>query len=78
MNLSDDITRAIRTGVPVVVGVFVAWLASSLHIVIGPSSEAGLVVVATGAAISGYYALARLIEAKWPAVGKYLLGAPKQ
>lgn len=76
MTVSDNIARYIRTGVTLLVGLLVTWLASSLHVVVGPSSQAGLVALTYGAVSGVYYALARYVEAKWPAVGKYLLGAP--
>lgn len=76
MTVSDNIARYIRTGVMLAIGMLVTWLASSLHVVVGPSSQAGLVTLTTGVVMAAYYALARYVEKKWPAVGKYLLGAP--
>lgn len=77
MNLSDGVARSIRTYVPIGVGFAVTWLATSLHIVIGPSSQAGLAAFAVTVVTAAYYALARVVEKRWPKVGKYLLGAPK-
>ena len=76
MNLSDSVARAIRTYVPIAVGLATTWAASSLHIVIGPSSQAGLVAITVTAVSASYYALVRLLEKRWPRLS-VLLGAPK-
>lgn len=77
MNVSDSVARAIRTYVPLAVGFALTWAASSLHIVVGPHSQAALAAAAVTAVTGGYYALARVVEHKWPGLGKYLLGAAK-
>lgn len=77
MNVSDDIARYIRTFVVVAVGGLLTYVASLLHIAIGPDTKSGIAIFAAGIVISAYYALARYVEKKWPAVGKILLGAPK-
>lgn len=74
--LSNFVLSNIRTYVPLAVGALLAWLASSLHLVIDPSSQAGLVVLATGALSGAYYGLVHLFEQRWPKLG-VLLGAAK-
>lgn len=76
MNVSDNVARYIRTGVTLLVGFLVTWLATTVHVVVGPSSQAALVALTVSVVSGAYYALARFIEKKWPAIGKYLLGAP--
>lgn len=73
--LSNYVVSLIRTGVPILVGALLAWLASSLHVVIGPSSQAGLVSLCVAVLSAGYYALVRLLERWKPSLG-VLLGVP--
>ncbi|HZE66591.1 MAG TPA: hypothetical protein VE081_08185, partial [Sporichthyaceae bacterium] len=54
-------------------GFLLTWLATTLKIVVDPSSQAGLVALCVAALSAGYYALARLLEKRWPALG-FLLG----
>ena len=69
--MSDFVVSLIRTWVPVVVGTVIAYLANKgFDIEINQNA-----VVA--AVIAIYYALARLLEKKWPALG-FLLGVPKE
>lgn len=63
----------IRTWVPVAVGAAIAWAAANWNIVIPEDASSTLVVLATGAAIAGYYTLVRLVERRWPRVGRLLL-----
>jgi hypothetical protein len=77
MNLSTLVISWIRTGVPVVVGFLVTWLAGNLHIVLSQNSETQLTALAVAAVISAYYAVARFLETKFPnSPFKYLLGVP--
>jgi hypothetical protein len=75
--LSDRIISAIRTWVPAGVGLLLTWLASTLHVVIDPSSQAGLVALCTAVLTSVYYLAARSLERLWPPFG-WLLGAATQ
>jgi hypothetical protein len=75
--LSNTAISAIRTYVPIGVGLLLTWLASTLKVVIDPSSQAGLVAAATTLLIALYWALARLLEKLNPAFG-WLLGSPTQ
>lgn len=72
--ISNYVISAIRTYVPIGVGLLLTWLASSLHVVIDPSSQAGLVALCVAVLSTAYYALVRLLEKKWPKLG-ILLGA---
>lgn len=67
----------IRTYTPLLVGMLLTWLASSLHIVIDPSSQAGLVALCVTVLTAAYYLLVRLVERRMPSFG-VLLGAVKQ
>lgn len=73
--MNNLVVSLIRTYVPIGVGLLLTWLASSLHIVVDPSSQPGLVALCVTVVSAGYYALARFLEAKVPALG-VLLGAP--
>ena len=72
--LSNFVISLIRTYVPIGVGALLAWLASTLGVVIDPSSQPGLVILAVGVLSAAYYWLARLLEKKFPFLG-FLLGA---
>lgn len=73
--LNNYVISLIRTVSPILVGTLLAWAASSLHVVIGPSSQAGLVALCVAVLSAAYYALVRLLERKWPSLG-VLLGVP--
>lgn len=75
--ISNTVISLIRTYVPILVGLLLTWLASSLHVVIDPSSQAGLVALCVAVLSAGYYTLVRLLERKWPQVG-VLLGVPSK
>lgn len=75
--LSNYMASLIRTGVPIAVGFLLTWLSSTLHFVINPGSEPGLVALAVFLVSSAYYALVRLLEKKWPKLGA-LLGYPEK
>jgi hypothetical protein len=63
----------IRTWVPVGLGSLLAWAAVHWHIVVGPRASATIGVIAAGLVVAGYYALARLVERRWPALGRWLI-----
>lgn len=75
--ISNFVISNIRTYVPIGVGLLLTWLASSLHVVIDPSSQAGLVALCVAVLSGAYYTLARLIERKWPQTGVLLGVAAK-
>lgn len=69
--LNDTIVSFIRTGVPVLVGTVVAFLANrGFEIEINQNAVVAAVILV-------YYALARFLEKKWPFLG-FLLGVPKE
>jgi len=72
--LSNFVVSLIRTWTPIGVGLALTWLASTLHVVIAPSSQAGLVALCVAVLSAGYYLLARLLERQFPWLGA-LLGA---
>lgn len=68
MSLSDWIAAWIRTQVAVWVPVLATWLMSlGVELPVEPATMA-----VGSAAITGYYTLVRLLEAKWPAIGVLL------
>lgn len=77
MNLSNQIISLIRYYVPVGVGLLLTWLASTLHVVVSPSSQAGLVALCVAVLSSVYYTAVRLLEKRWPDLG-VLLGVASQ
>ena len=61
----------IRTIVPIIVGALLGWaLKVGLDLPSGAVSQIVTVVVT-----AAYYAIARLLEQKWPEVGRWLLAA---
>lgn len=75
--LSNYVISGIRTYVPILIGLGLTWLASTLKIVIDPSSQAGLVALCTTVLTAGYWLIARLLERWQPKLG-FLLGVPQQ
>lgn len=68
MSLSDWIVAWIRTQVAVWVPTAAAWLMGlGVEVPVEPTT-----MVLVSAAITGYYTLVRLLEAKWPAAGALL------
>ena len=74
--MNPFVISQIRTYVPIAIGALLTWLATTLKIVIDPTSQAGLVALTVGVLSSGYYGLVHLLEQKWPKIG-VLLGAAK-
>lgn len=72
--MSDYLISLIRTAVPAGVGAFLAWLAS-LGLDLNAESQTSLVVGLTAVMISLYYAIVRKLEKRYPAVGRWFLGA---
>lgn len=77
MNLSPFVISQIRTYVPVAVGALLTWLASSLKIVIDPSSQTALVALCTAVLSAVYYLLVRVLEKWQPKLGVFLGVAAK-
>lgn len=68
MSLSDWLVSWLRTNVAAWIPTVAAWLASyGVDLPVEPSS-----VAIVSLAVSGYYTLVRLLEARWPAVGVLL------
>jgi hypothetical protein len=59
--------------VPVAVGAALVWLATTLGIGLDDGTSAAVTAAAVGIVTSVYYAAARAVEARWPAVGRVLL-----
>lgn len=76
MNTQDQFISYVRTGVNLLVGFLLTWLAKSLDIVIDPSTGPQLVALFMFVVTFVYYVVVRLIERKWPQAG-VLLGIPK-
>lgn len=70
--LSNFAVSLIRTWVPVGVGFLLTWLATSLKIVVDPSSQAGLVALCVAVLSAAYYWIARLLEKQFPFLGVLL------
>jgi hypothetical protein len=71
--LADFVPSLIRTYVPLGVGFVLTFLAQALGIVISDDTSA-LVTAFVAVVVSGvYYAAVRLLEARWPAIGRVLL-----
>lgn len=75
--MNNYVISLIRTWVPIGVGLLLTWLASSLHVVIDPSSQAGLVALCVAVLSAAYYALVRLLEKQFPWLGVLLGAVPK-
>ena len=72
--MSDYVLSLIRTVVPVIIGTALGWLATK-GLSLDNETQAGLITVLTALCIGAYYALIRKLEQRWPAVGRWLLGA---
>lgn len=70
--LSNLVISALRTYVPLAVGLLLTWLASTLHVVIDPSSQAGLVALCVAVLTAAYWTLVRLVEQHFPGAGTFL------
>lgn len=72
--MSNYVISLIRTWVPIAIGSVIAWLAAH-GLNLDPSATGGFEVFLTGVLSGAWYALARLLEAKFPWLG-VLLGVP--
>ena len=75
--LSQYVVSLIRTGVPLAVGWVLVQLADHFGIGIDDSTSQGLTTALVAILAGLYYALARLVERKWPAL-TWLLGSSLQ
>lgn len=71
--MDDYVVSIIRTWVPVAVGTALTWLARELGIVLDKDTSAMATAVAVALVIAVYYAAARAVEQRWPAVGRVLV-----
>lgn len=76
MNLSDTAVSLIRTYVPVIAGAIISWLVS-IGINLGAEANVALVTFLTAALTALYYTVARLLEKRWPVLGRILLGSSR-
>ncbi|WP_019871391.1 hypothetical protein [Salinispora oceanensis] len=70
--VNDFLISFIRTAVPVAVGAVLAWLASKTGIVLDADSSASLTAGVVAVVVAVYYALARVLEIRWPWLGLLL------
>lgn len=73
--MREQTPALVRTLTPMLVGAVATWLLHTLGVVL-PMEPAAEVVTAV---LSGlYYTIARFLEARWPALGRILLGSALQ
>jgi sulfite exporter TauE/SafE len=72
--VSDYIVSLIRTWVPILIGSGLTWASVNLGFVLDDRSSAAVVAATLVVVIGLYYALARALEARWPLLGKLLIG----
>lgn len=85
MTISDRIAALIRTLVPALYGVAITWAVGRfpavqdilhwLSTTLGTDVSAAIEFGITALVIAGYYAAARALGAKFPALEKWLLGS---
>lgn len=75
--MNDQAVSFIRTYAPIVAGAFLSWLAS-IGLDLGAEANVGLTVFLTAVLTALYYLLARLLEQRWPVLGRWLLGSSRQ
>ena len=69
--MTDYVKSLVRTYVPVAVGAVAIWLAT-IGVTIDSDTKAAIIAAVTGLAIAVYYAIARALEGRWPALGGLL------
>jgi hypothetical protein len=72
VDASDYVPSLIRTYVPIGVGALAAWLAVK-GLNVNPTTQVAITALATAVLSGAYYAVARVLETKFPALG-FLLG----
>lgn len=75
--MNDYALSLIRTAVPAGIGALVSYLAVRYGIVVPDGLSTETTIWITGGVITGYYALVRALEKRWPRIG-ILLGAAKK
>lgn len=66
--------RIIRTWVPVGIGSALAWANANWSVLGLPEKpSATATIVASGLIIAAYYAIASVVEKRWPALGRWLI-----
>ena len=73
MNAADVVPSLIRTYVPLGVGVVASWLATK-GLGLDAQTQAGVIALLTGLITALYYTGVRLLETRYPAIGRVLLG----
>lgn len=76
MTIQDQFISYVRTGVNLLVGFLVTWIAQHWHIVIDPNTQAYVVAFFMFIVTFLYYVIVRAIERHFPQAG-FLLGIPK-
>lgn len=76
--MHDYLISLVRTTVPAGVAAVLAYLAARWGIGLDADASVQLTAGVTALATAVYYAVARALEQRWPAVGKLLLGSAKQ
>lgn len=67
------VVSLIRTVVPIGIGAVLAWVATNYNVVVPERASSTVVVLTTAAITAGYYALARLVEKRFPRLGRWLV-----
>lgn len=75
--MNDYFLSLIRTAVPAGIGAVVSYLAVKHGIVVPEGLSTEATIWLTGLVITGYYAIVRALEKRWPKVG-ILLGAARK
>lgn len=75
--VGDLVTSALRTYAPMAVGAVVAYLAVR-GVDVSAEGQAGLVIGFTAVLQAVYYTVARLLERRYPQLGRVLLLSKKQ
>lgn len=67
------VESAVRTVVPYVVGLVLSYIAVHWHIVVPEKHTSTVVLLTAGTVTTVYYIVARIIERKFPRIGRILL-----
>jgi len=77
VNLNDKVYSAIRTGVPMLVGLVISYLLVHFGFAVPEDVQTWLEGLLTFGIGYVYYLVVRWLEGKWPSLG-WLLGSPNQ
>lgn len=75
--INATVLQYIAKLVPVGVGMLLTWLASSLHIVVSPSSSAGLVALCVAVVTALWALLVKVLERYFPWTAILIGDSPK-